>query len=74
MSDTIPALAAFTLAEAYFLQRTVFTEETFRTVCLGALGVNLLLKAFYGIIIWPFFINPLRHLPRVPVSRARYVQ
>jgi hypothetical protein len=69
MSDTIPALAAFTLVEAYFLQRTVFAEETFRTVCLGALGVNLLMKALYGLIIWPFFLNPLRHLPRVPVSR-----
>ncbi|KAJ6100465.1 hypothetical protein N7499_000095 [Penicillium canescens] len=66
MSDTIPALAAFTLVEAYFLQRTVFAEETFRTVCLGALGVNLLMKALYGIIIWPFFLNPLRHLPKVP--------
>ncbi|KAJ5086261.1 hypothetical protein NUU61_007568 [Penicillium alfredii] len=64
--DSLPALAAFTIVEAYFLQRTLFADEAFRTVCLGALGVNLLLKGIWSLAIWPFFLNPLRHLPKVP--------
>ena len=67
VGDSFPALAVITLVEAYFLQRTVFAEESFRTVCLGALGVNLTLLGVYSLIIWPFFLNPLRHLPMVPV-------
>lgn len=70
VGDALPALLAFTLAEAYFLQRTVFAEETFRRVCLGALGVNLTLKALWTVVIWPFVFNPLRHLPTIPVSTA----
>ncbi|KAJ5689827.1 hypothetical protein N7462_004219 [Penicillium macrosclerotiorum] len=64
--DSFPALLAVTLLEAYFLQRTIFNHETFRTVVLGTLSVNILLKGLYSLIIWPFFLNPLRHLPKVP--------
>lgn len=67
VGDSLPALVAFSLVEAYFLQRTVFADEAFRTVVLGALGVNFVLKGFYSLIIWPLFINPLRHLPTIPV-------
>ena len=65
--ESLPALLAFSLVEAYFLQRTVFADETFGTVSLGVLGVNVVLKGFYSLLIWPFLINPLRHLPTVPV-------
>lgn len=65
--DSLPALLAFTLVEAYFLQRTVFANETFGTVVLGAVAVNFFLKGLYSLVVWPFFLNPLRHLPRVPV-------
>lgn len=67
VGDSFPLLAALTLVEAYLLQRTVFADEAFRTVVLYALGVNILLKGIYSLIIWPFFLNPLRHLPMVPV-------
>ncbi|KAJ5684864.1 uncharacterized protein N7477_001209 [Penicillium maclennaniae] len=66
VGDSLPALLAFSLLEAYFLQRTVFADESFRTVVLGALGVNLVLKGIYNGIIWPLFMNPLRHLPTIP--------
>lgn len=66
--DSFPALALFTLIEAYLLQRTVFADESFRTVILGAFGVNILLKGIYSLIIWPYFLSPLRHLPTAPVS------
>jgi hypothetical protein len=69
--DSFPALLAFTLVEAYFLQRTVFADDTFRTVVLGALAVNVFLKGVYSLVIWPFFLNPLRHLPKVSVRTTR---
>jgi hypothetical protein len=68
VGDSFPALMAFTLVGAYFLQRTLFADETFCTVVLSSLAVNVLLKGLYNLVIWPFFINPLRHLPKVPVS------
>lgn len=67
VGDSLPALLAFSLVEAYFLQRTIFADETFRTVVLGALGVNFVIKGLYNLIIWPLFMNPLRHLPTIPV-------
>lgn len=69
--DNLPALGAISLVEAYLLQRTVFADETFRTVCLWALGSNLAILFLYSAIVWPFFLNPLRHLPTVPVSLAK---
>jgi hypothetical protein len=69
--DSIPALLAFTLVEAYFLQRTVFADQPFRTVVLGAVAFNVFLKSLYSLVIWPFFLNPLRHLPMVPVRTTR---
>ncbi|KAJ5549695.1 hypothetical protein N7535_002368 [Penicillium sp. DV-2018c] len=73
IGDGLPTVAAFSLVEAYFLQRTVFEDKTFQAVCLGTLGVNLLLNAVYGLIIWPFLFNPLRHLPKVQGSHAEMV-
>lgn len=67
--DSLPALLAFTLVEAYLLQRTVFAYETLRTVVLGAVAVNVFLKGVYSLVIWPFFLNPLRHLPKVSVCQ-----
>ncbi|KAL5043145.1 hypothetical protein BDW71DRAFT_200061 [Aspergillus fruticulosus] len=63
----IPILAA-TVAEAFLLQRSVFTDTPLRTVALGSAAVNLILLAIYNLWIWPFFLDPLRHLPRAPGS------
>lgn len=68
MADSLFAIAGLSVVEGYFLQRTVFIDHTFRTVCLGAFGVNLILKIFWNLVIYPFFINPLRHLPQVEVN------
>ncbi|KAJ5112021.1 hypothetical protein N7532_000066 [Penicillium argentinense] len=64
--DSLPALVALSLVEAFFLQRTIFADETLRTVILGALGVNVLLKGIWSLIVWPLLFNPLRHLPTIP--------
>lgn len=71
LGDSILVVGAFTFAEAYFLQRTVFADNTFQTISLSALGVNILLKAFYGIIIWPLLLSPTRHLPKVQVGNTK---
>jgi hypothetical protein len=68
VSDRFLALMAFTLTAAYFLHCTLVAHETLCAVLLSLLVVNVLLKCLYTIIIWPFFVNPLRHLPKVPVS------
>lgn len=57
-------LFALSVTEGYLLQRSIFIEHTFRAVVLGALGVNLVLKLFWDVFIYPFFLNPLRHLPK----------
>lgn len=67
LGDSLPAVATFSLVEAYVLQRIVFDDKAFHIVCLGVLGVNFLLKACFSITIWPFLLSPLRHLPKVPV-------
>jgi hypothetical protein len=77
LGDSVLAVGAFTLAEAYFLQRTILTDTTFQRICLSALGVNILLKAFYNIIIWPLLLSPTRHLPKVKVgdkAQPKYTQ
>jgi hypothetical protein len=68
MADMLLAIASISLAEGYFLQRSVLNEHSFRSVCLGAVGVNLALKVFWDLIIYPFFVTPNRHLPTVKVS------
>ncbi|CAG8260658.1 unnamed protein product [Penicillium nalgiovense] len=73
LGDSVLAVGAFTLAEAYFLQRTILTDTTFQRICLSALGVNILLGAFYNIIIWPFLLSPTRHLPKVKGSHVELV-
>ena len=67
VGDSLPALTIFTLVESYFLQRAVFVNEAFRTVCLGTLGVNFVLLGLWSSFIYPYFLNPLRHLPTIPV-------
>ncbi|KAL4867836.1 hypothetical protein BDV12DRAFT_110981 [Aspergillus spectabilis] len=60
------SILALTLTEAFLLQRSVFTDVSFRAVALGSAAVNLILLAIYNLWVWPFCLNPLRHLPRAP--------
>lgn len=71
MADTLLAIASISLAEGYFLQRSVLNEYSFHSVCLAAVGVNLALKIFWDFIIYPFFVTPNRHLPTVKVCVSR---
>ena len=66
--DALFAIAILSAVEGYLLQHTVFLDDAFRTVCIGAFGVNLVLKAIWDMLVFPFCVNPLRHLPQAPVS------
>lgn len=65
--DSLLAAILLSLLEGFLLQRSYLAEHTFRTVTLGAFGVNLLLLAIWNFLIYPYFVTPLRHLPTVPV-------
>lgn len=73
--DSLLAAILLSLLEGFFLQRTYLGEYTFRTVTLGAFGVNLLLLAIWNLLIYPYFVTPLRHLPTVPgnLNNARII-
>jgi hypothetical protein len=62
----LPALSAFSIAEGYLIQHFLFSDFAFRTLVLAALASNLLLAGIYNFLIWPLFLNPLRHLPTIP--------
>lgn len=34
-------------------------------------AVNFALQLFWDLVIYPYFVNPLRHVPAVPVCPAR---
>ena len=70
LGDNIPLVAAFSLVEAYLLQRIVFEETTYHKVLLYTFIVTLMIQGFFSIIIYPLLLSPVRHLPKVPVGTA----
>lgn len=66
--DSLVLLLAFSLLEGYLLQRSVFLDVAFRTLCLSSFGLNLVLLGIWNILIYPLFVTPLRHLPTLGVS------
>ncbi|KAH8432508.1 cytochrome P450 [Aspergillus melleus] len=61
--DSLLFLLAFSLLEGYLLQRSVFLDVAFRKLCLASFGLNLVLLGIWNVLIYPFFVTPLRHLP-----------
>lgn len=66
IGDSISAMSAFTLAKASFLQRTLSKYSVQRT---GSLGVSIVLKAVYDIIIWQLLMN-LYTIPDAAPNRS----
>lgn len=56
-----------TVVETLLVVATRITLERPSIVFLYALAVNFVLLSIWSVFIWPFFINPLRHLPTVHV-------
>jgi hypothetical protein len=55
-------------AEAYVLLRTTFSDHTFQQVFSWSFGINFSVQLAWALFIWPFFFNPLRHLPAAKVG------
>jgi hypothetical protein len=66
--DSLLLLIALSLLESFLLHRSVFVDSTFRTVTLCSLGANLVLAAIWNIVVYPYFVTPLRHLPTISVN------
>ncbi|KAA8644898.1 hypothetical protein EYZ11_007489 [Aspergillus tanneri] len=73
--DSWLVLSGLTLVEAYLLHRSLFPDLTLRYVGLATFGVNLTLLCIWKILIYPFFVSPLRHLPtlRGNLNHARII-
>lgn len=56
-----------TVVETGLIIYSRMTSERPTTIFLYALAINFVLMAIWNIFIWPFFVNPLRHLPTVHV-------
>lgn len=70
--DSLVLLAA-SLVEGYLLQHSLLPDWAFRSVTLLALAGNLILRFVWGFIIYPYWVNPLRHLPTLPVYFVLYL-
>lgn len=66
--ERLTLLIPSTVVETLVVIAFRVTTERPATIFLYALGVNFILLAIWRIFIWPFFFNPLRHLPTVRVS------
>lgn len=60
-------LVPLTVVETLLIIATGITPERPSTIFLHALAANFTLLSIWSVFIWPYFINPLRHLPTVRV-------
>lgn len=60
-----------TVVETGLVIYSRMTSERPTTIFLYALAINFVLMAIWDVFIWPFFVNPLRHLPTVHVSSPK---
>ena len=71
--DSGLALLSVSLVEAYLLQRSLLPDWAFRSVTVLSLAGNLTLRLIWGLVVYPYFVTPLRHLPTLPVCHRFFV-
>lgn len=59
-------LTGLAIIQGYIVQHFFFPEYHFRTTVFTSLCLNVFLYAFYRLLIYPYFLSPLRHLPTIP--------
>ncbi|KAL1963332.1 hypothetical protein VTN77DRAFT_8453 [Rasamsonia byssochlamydoides] len=65
-TEELLANVAITLVESIVLVWTAaFPQYTFKQLFLRAFGINLSVQICWDLVIYPYFVNPLRHLPTV---------
>lgn len=65
--ERLVLLIPLTVVESGLIIFFRMTSARPTTIFLYAFTVNFVLMAIWNIFIWPFFFNPLRHLPTVHV-------
>ncbi|KAG2418345.1 hypothetical protein HFD88_001446 [Aspergillus terreus] len=66
VAEQLAFLIPVTVVETFAVTATrMVPEQKPTSVFLYALGLNLVLLAIWNIFVWPFLVNPLRHLPTV---------
>lgn len=65
--ERIVLLIPATVVETLIVIASHITEERPVTIFLYTLAVDCAILATWNVFIWPFFVNPLRHLPTVQV-------
>lgn len=65
--ERLVLLVPSTIVETLLIMTIGITTERPVTIFAYALSVNFVLMFIWNVFIWPFFLNPLRHLPTVHV-------
>jgi hypothetical protein len=58
---------ALTFFGKKYAPESPFTQGTYVKTVLALFAIQYLAQAFYKVLIYPFFLSPLRHLPQPPV-------
>ena len=61
--DLLVANLLVTGGGAFALLRTQFPDHKYQEVLMWSFAVNLAAQVTWALLIWPFLISPLRHLP-----------
>lgn len=65
--DSLLLLIPSTVIETLLVIASHLSSERPATIFLYAFSINFVILAIWNVFIYPFFINPLRHLPTVHV-------
>ncbi|KAJ5744825.1 hypothetical protein N7533_009695 [Penicillium manginii] len=69
--ERLVLLIPSTIVETLLIMAIGITMERPATIFAYALSVNFVLMFIWNVFIWPFFLNPLRHLPTGPLIGAK---
>lgn len=65
-------LALSTAATVFLVWAGVFPGWSFKSLFPSVFAVNFPLQLIWDIVIYPYFVSPLRHLPLVPVPLSPF--
>ena len=58
---------ALTFFSKKYAPESPFTQGSYAWTIFVLFAIQYFAQAFYNIIIYPYFLSPLRHLPQPPV-------
>lgn len=63
---------ALTFFGKKYAPESPLTQGGFIKSVVVLFAVQYFLRSFYGVVVYPFFLSPLRHLPQPPVCVFRF--